>query len=80
MPLAWTAGTVVIVTAPNLREPPKRTSCDALGSPPNALSFAAKNFGISENTLYKIEKGQRWGHVSIEDEEETDKKPDFVVE
>ena len=46
-PLECTAGTVVTVTPPIFLLAPKRTSCDFLGSPPRALSLAAKNFGIS---------------------------------
>ena len=46
-PLECTAGTVVIATPPTLREAPKRTSCEALGSPPSAFSLPAKKRGIS---------------------------------
>ena len=30
----------------------------------------AKQFGVSENCAYKIEKGIRWAHVTIDDEDE----------
>ncbi len=30
----------------------------------------ARKFGVSENCAYKIEKGIRWGHVKIEDEDD----------
>ncbi|MCH2046143.1 MAG: NUMOD4 domain-containing protein [Saprospiraceae bacterium] len=32
----------------------------------------AKQFGVSENCAYKIEKGIRWAHVTIDDEEESE--------
>ncbi|MCB0552414.1 MAG: HNH endonuclease [Phaeodactylibacter sp.] len=31
----------------------------------------ARKFGVSENCAYKIEKGIRWGHVNIDDEDNT---------
>ena len=31
----------------------------------------AKNFGVTENYVYQIEKGRRWGHVTIEDDDES---------
>lgn len=32
----------------------------------------AKQFGVSENCAYKIEKGIRWGHVVVEDDDGED--------
>lgn len=32
----------------------------------------AKQFGVSENCAYKIEKGIRWGHVVIDDDDDDD--------
>ncbi len=29
----------------------------------------ARNFGVAENTIYQIQRGIRWGHVKIEEEE-----------
>ncbi len=31
----------------------------------------AKNFGVTENYVYQIEKGRRWGHVTIEDDDDS---------
>ena len=36
----------------------------------------AKQFGISENCAYKIEKGIRWAHVIIDDEDKTEEAND----
>ena len=32
----------------------------------------AKQFGVSENCAYKIEKGIRWAHVTIDDDDDED--------
>lgn len=32
----------------------------------------AKQFGVSENCAYKIEKGIRWSHVTIDDDDDDD--------
>src|SRR5215475_12657644 len=49
-PLLWTAGTVVTVTPPTLRDAPKRTTTDCEDWPPAFAIFLAKNEAISEPT------------------------------
>ncbi|MEQ8703233.1 MAG: HNH endonuclease [Phaeodactylibacter sp.] len=35
----------------------------------------AKQFGVSENCAYKIEKGIRWGHIVVNDDDDDDDMP-----